>query len=71
MRLLNANTLVISNYFGDIPPYAILSHTWEDEEVSLQDFQGGKATELKGYTKILGCCKQAIAHSLEHVVRLS
>jgi len=26
MRLLNANTLAINNYYGDVPPYAILSH---------------------------------------------
>ncbi|KAF8852555.1 HET-domain-containing protein [Acephala macrosclerotiorum] len=67
MRLLNANTLVINNYFGDIPPYAILSHVWGDEEVSFQDFQSGQAAGLKGYSKIQGCCKQAITDSLEHV----
>lgn len=70
MRLLSANTLSISNYFGDIPPYAILSHVWGDEEVSLKDFEGGKADGLRGYAKILSCCKQAIADGLEHVVHI-
>lgn len=68
MRLLNAHTSVISDHNEDIPPYAILSHTWGDEEVSYTDFIEGKASSLKGYTKIQGCCKQAIADGLEFVV---
>ncbi|KAE9571193.1 Vegetative incompatibility protein HET-E-1 [Colletotrichum fructicola] len=38
MRLINANTLELEEFFDDnIPRYAILSHTWGQEEVSFQD----------------------------------
>ncbi|KAI2463328.1 heterokaryon incompatibility protein-domain-containing protein [Annulohypoxylon bovei var. microspora] len=67
MRLLNVNTLIIKEFQGNVPPYAILSHTWGDEEVSFINFIEGKASSLKGYHKILGCCKQAIYDGLEYV----
>ncbi len=35
MRLIHTSKLELHEFFGDaIPPYAILSHYWEDEEVS-------------------------------------
>ncbi|KAG4439189.1 hypothetical protein IFR05_005342 [Cadophora sp. M221] len=38
MWLLDTSTLALSSFMGDdVPPYAILSHTWGAEEVSLQD----------------------------------
>ncbi|RDW63503.1 hypothetical protein BP6252_11048 [Coleophoma cylindrospora] len=38
MRLLDANTLELVDVRDDeIPPYVILSHTWGDEEISLQE----------------------------------
>ncbi|KAF5362838.1 hypothetical protein D9758_007136 [Tetrapyrgos nigripes] len=39
MRLLNTNTLRVQEFFTEIPRYAILSHTWEDEEITFQDIQ--------------------------------
>lgn len=41
----------------NIPLYSILSHTWTDEEVTFNDFTAGSYQHLKGYQKILGCCK--------------
>ncbi|KAK1828810.1 hypothetical protein QBC39DRAFT_358387 [Podospora conica] len=39
MRLININTLELEEFFGDrIPKYIILSHTWEDQEISFQDY---------------------------------
>lgn len=39
MRLINIETLALEEFFGDsIPRYAILSHTWEAEEISFQDY---------------------------------
>ncbi|KAI5801991.1 hypothetical protein FPQ18DRAFT_369647 [Pyronema domesticum] len=32
MRLLNASTLKLKEFYGRIPKYAILSHTWAEEE---------------------------------------
>lgn len=38
MRLLRTDTLAIEDFFdGEVPPYAILSHTWEAEEVTFGD----------------------------------
>ena len=41
MRLLNTRTLKIETFQGvaRIPPYAILSHRWEDEEILFEDFE--------------------------------
>jgi hypothetical protein len=37
MRLLNTTTLQLHEFFGKVPGYAILSHSWEKEEVTFQD----------------------------------
>jgi hypothetical protein len=53
----------------DTPPYAILSHTWiEDnsEEVSFQEIKSGLNTEKLGYEKILNCCLKARDDGLEY-----
>jgi hypothetical protein len=43
-----------------IPPYAILSHTWrEDEEVLFKDLADGTAQNKAGYAKIRFCGDQA------------
>ncbi|KAH9908217.1 HET-domain-containing protein [Xylariomycetidae sp. FL2044] len=68
MRLLNAHTFIITDHNAiDTPPYAILSHTWGEEEVTFVDMTEGKAKSMKGYSKIEGCCKQAISDGLEFV----
>jgi hypothetical protein len=68
MRLLKTTSLELFEFFGDqIPPYAILSHTWEDEEVSLQYIQDPACKELRGFTKIARCCAQAREDELDWV----
>jgi hypothetical protein len=59
MHLLNASTLKLQHFIKEIPPYAILSHTWGDEEVTFDDIEEPYATSMKGYRKIVGCCAQA------------
>jgi hypothetical protein len=63
MRLLNTTTVELTEFLGEVPPYAILSHTWGDEEVTFQDLELGNpgTTQKQGYTKILGACNQAQA----------
>jgi hypothetical protein len=40
MRLLDVSTLKLAEYFGgDIPEYAILSHTWGEGEVLYGDLE--------------------------------
>lgn len=67
MRLLNTSKLTLHEFVGDsIPPYAVLSHRWETEEVLFQDFQSGLATDLKGLSKIKGCCEKAAQDGWEY-----
>ncbi|KAI0100589.1 heterokaryon incompatibility protein-domain-containing protein [Nemania sp. FL0031] len=66
MRLLQVSEWKILDFQEDVPEYAILSHTWGKEEVSLAEFQKAKTTS-QGYRKILNCCKQAISDGLDYV----
>ncbi|KAK3389167.1 heterokaryon incompatibility protein-domain-containing protein, partial [Podospora didyma] len=61
MRLLNTHTFKLRDFLGEARPYAILSHTWEDEEVTLQDMLSPAeyATGMKGYRKLKGSAKLA------------
>ncbi|EQB59054.1 HET domain-containing protein [Colletotrichum gloeosporioides Cg-14] len=59
MRLLHTTTLDLNEFIGDVPPYAILSHTWENDEVSLQDLSTTAGRSKKGFKKIEACCAQA------------
>ncbi|KAM7195031.1 Heterokaryon incompatibility protein (HET) domain containing protein [Rhypophila sp. PSN 637] len=43
----------------EIPPYAILSHTWGEEEVLFEDLADGTAKNKSGYAKIQFCGAQA------------
>ncbi|KAI2777672.1 HET-domain-containing protein [Daldinia loculata] len=47
--------------------YAILSHAWEDDEVSFQDFQiPGKAYKKRGFDKIIRTCQLAASRDLRY-----
>ncbi|KAI8674031.1 HET domain-containing protein [Fusarium keratoplasticum] len=68
MRLLNTQTIVVETFGDDqIPPYAILSHTWEAEEVTFQDMELGKATGKKGWAKVKGSCSMARKNGFDYV----
>lgn len=68
MRLLNSSTFEFARFDGDdIPPYAILSHTWESEEVTFDDMRQSEYQHLKGFAKIKGCCVQAAQDELDWV----
>lgn len=68
MRLLNTTSLQLSEFFGDqVPQYAILSHTWGNEEVSFQSVQDPACKALKGFGKITACCTQARQDELDWV----
>jgi hypothetical protein len=69
MRLINCTTLKLEEFFGDnIPPYAILSHTWGREEVTFADLPLGqrKTRARAGYRKVTFTCKQAIRDGLNY-----
>ncbi|KAI1341951.1 HET-domain-containing protein [Xylariaceae sp. FL0016] len=63
MRLIDVDTFELREFLEDsIPPYAILSHRWEEEEVLFQDMQNIElAKKKRGFEKIHGCCEQAKA----------
>lgn len=70
MRLIHVPTLSFEEFdSGDFPPYAILSHRWEDEEVTYQDVinDGFRNIHKKGIYKILGCCGLATEKKLQYV----
>lgn len=52
----------------DIPPYAILSHTWGDDhdEVKFSDLAENRAGMKKGFKKIKFCREQAAKDGLEY-----
>jgi hypothetical protein len=56
------------NFTGDIPRYAILSHTWggDDDEVTFADFITGVGVNKAGYRKIEFCRKQAVKDGLQY-----
>ncbi|KAI1756201.1 heterokaryon incompatibility protein-domain-containing protein [Xylaria castorea] len=65
MRLINTATLEICEFSGDsTTDYAILSHTWGEEEISLRDMSKPDVNLRKGYAKIEFCCKQAVRDGL-------
>jgi hypothetical protein len=60
MRLLHTTELRFEEFFDDkIPVYAILSHRWDADEVSYQDFLAGRKKHTTGYAKIVACCSHA------------
>ena len=68
MRLLNAKTRVLKNFIANkVPEYAILSHTWETEEVTFEDLKSESCRKLAGYKKIDYLCRQALKDKLEYV----
>lgn len=69
MRLLHSKTMKFKEFMGDdnLPPYAILSHTWGGDEVTYQEMTSWKPKRRAGYTKIKYSCDQAIKDNLEWV----
>lgn len=55
---------------GHVPAYAILSHTWGTEEVTLQDMEANadmsKTASKAGWAKIRFCADQAAADGLQY-----
>lgn len=68
MRLINVSTRMFEEFLGRIiPPYAILSHTWGDEEVTFSQYANPESRLLKGYEKIEQSCRLAAEKGIEYV----
>lgn len=67
MRLINTATGLFEEFVGtNIPNYAILSHTWEGEEVSFKDMNDGTYRDKKGFRKIEMTCQLAAKEGLQY-----
>ena len=71
MRLLNTrgHSPRLEEFVGEhsFPRYAILSHTWEDEEVSLQELSDpARCSNKKGFCKIQKIRALAAAHGFDY-----
>src|SRR5213083_1009721 len=70
MRLINVHRLELETFdHRNAPPYAILSHTWGDDEVDYHTFLSKPEIKSgRGWAKILGTCKQAIQDNYNWVL---
>jgi hypothetical protein len=69
MRLINTTTRAFEEFIGqNIPQYAILSHTWEEDEVSYKDYTQGWQVirRMKGYAKIDMTCRIAAKEGIQY-----
>lgn len=75
MRLLHSTFLELREFQNyESIPYAILSHTWAEEEVLFQEIDGFDADSIPaqvkqklGYKKIQACCAQAKRDGFDYV----
>ncbi|KAJ6442200.1 Six-bladed beta-propeller, TolB-like protein [Purpureocillium lavendulum] len=67
MRLVNAQTLALEEFDDShIPEYAILSHTWGNDEVTFEDMKD-LGIHRAGYEKIERTCRLARESSIGYV----
>jgi hypothetical protein len=73
MRLLNVNTLVLESFNGgeeSIPPYAILSHTWDSIEATFDHLcttPTKRLADLPEFQKIRRSCVQAARDGFAYI----
>jgi hypothetical protein len=61
MRLINRRTLRLKEFLeSNTPTYAILSHTWDGDEVLYQGWTGktDQIAPASGFLKVSGACKR-------------
>jgi hypothetical protein len=72
MRLLqfktNSEFSVTDDLINDVPPYAILSHTWgaDTDEVTFRDLKHSTGKSKAGYDKVRFCGEQAKRDGLQY-----
>jgi hypothetical protein len=70
MRLINVETMQLEDFtMRRLPQYAILSHTWTEEEVSFQEFSNQTTDIVKkeGFIKIMRTCGLAAENHVKYV----
>ncbi|OTA96198.1 hypothetical protein M434DRAFT_393057 [Hypoxylon sp. CO27-5] len=67
MWLINCQSRHLEEFVKDVPAYAILSHTWGEEEVTFSDMSDpGKAETKDGFKKIRATCRVALEQDLKY-----
>lgn len=69
LKLLPNGDFQLIEFLGEVPRYAILSHTWESEEVTFEDMKQGSGLPYRdraGYVKLKFCGEQAAKDGLQH-----
>ena len=68
MRLIDTSTYEIIEFNPPkIPFYAILSHTWEDDEYLFSDRHDPGRRKSPGFRKIAGCCALAASEGWRYL----
>lgn len=69
MRLLDTRTCQPKEFVTEenVPRYAILSHTWGDDEVTYQDMMAPNVEQKLGYKKIKFGCEQSIKDGIDWI----
>jgi hypothetical protein len=77
MRLLSTHNWTLKEFLSDneVPPYAILSHTWDKDEVTFQQWESLAISDIvtsdiksmKGYQKIKQFGQKAASHGFDWV----
>lgn len=69
MRLIDTQTLTLCLFTDPVvEPYAILSHTWTEDEVTFEGMQDLSTARLRtGFAKIEAACLMAISNGLQYV----
>ncbi|KAJ4332716.1 hypothetical protein N0V95_009589 [Ascochyta clinopodiicola] len=69
MRLINSKTLELEEFdYPETPPYAILSHTWGDGELTCHDICSSERVQGKenGYMKLDNTARLAVEDGLQY-----
>ena len=68
MRLLHTARIELREFKPlEVPGYAILSHTWGEEEVTLQNLKTTEAAKLQGYEKVSKACFIAAKEGFDYI----
>lgn len=61
MWLINTTTFELAEFIKPIPPYVVLSHTWEEDEIMFQEMEKltSEIREKREFQKIFQSCRIA------------
>ncbi|KAK5675325.1 hypothetical protein LTS10_012091 [Elasticomyces elasticus] len=68
MWLIDVRTYKLKSFFdSNIPPYAILSHTWGDDELTFHGVQNPESSTWPSFEKVRRTCQLAFENDLDYV----